>query len=120
MKTTMLKAALLSLLVAGTMTAFAAGDNHFLADRHVARGVACASCHGDKAPQSGATVDVKKSCETCHGDIDKVAERTKKKGLNPDPHYNHLVGLNCLECHQGHKQPKNVCATCHFIDFKVP
>ena len=40
--------ALLSISPAG------AADRKFLADRHVERGVACASCHGTDAPKPGA------------------------------------------------------------------
>ncbi len=115
----MLKSALVGLLIAGSMVAAAADGGHFLADRHVSRGTTCAQCHGDKAPAPGVKVDAA-VCTTCHGSLDKVAERTKKKGVTPDPHYNHLVGLKCLECHQGHKQSQNVCSSCHHIQFKVP
>ena len=114
-----LQAALLGLFLAGSMTATAAQGGHFLADRHVERGTQCAQCHTAGAPAPGAKVDMS-ACTGCHGPLEKVAERTKKKGVTPDPHYNHLVGLSCLECHQGHKHSKNVCSTCHFVQFKVP
>lgn len=118
MKKTLLTTALFGLLVAGSMSTWAApGEGHFLADRHVGRGVACASCHGDKAPTAGAKVPMK-ACVACHGEIEKVAERTKD--VTPNPHHNHLVGISCLECHQGHQTSKNVCATCHQVKFKVP
>lgn len=118
MQKTFVKTALMGVLLAVSMLAYSQPGN-FLADRHVGRGVACTSCHGDKAPQPGAKVGME-GCVSCHGDTEKVSERTKAKGLSPDPHYNHLVGLNCLECHQGHKQSKLVCSTCHFVKFKVP
>lgn len=91
----------------------------FLADRHGTRGVTCESCHGTKAPQPGAKVETAK-CNTCHGSLDKVAELTKAKKLDPDPHYNHLVGLDCNECHKGHQPSVNMCSNCHNIKFKVP
>lgn len=85
----------------------------------MARGVECSACHAVAAPKAGDAVDSRK-CVACHGGLDRVAERTKAKGLDPDPHYNHLVGLECTECHQGHKAGVNLCANCHNLKFKVP
>ncbi len=90
---------------------------HFLADRHVERGVACEACHGVKTPQPGATVETAQ-CNSCHKSLDDVAKRTEK--LDPNPHYNHLVGLNCTECHRGHQKSVNMCGSCHNLQFKVP
>ena len=70
-----------------------------------------------KAPKAGAKVN-EAQCLKCHGSLDKVAERTKN--VKPNPHYNHLVGLNCLECHRGHQKGVNMCADCHNIKFNVP
>ncbi|WP_295480542.1 cytochrome c3 family protein [uncultured Sutterella sp.] len=103
--------ALLSISPAG------AADRKFLADRHVERGVACASCHGTDAPKPGAQVSTAQ-CNTCHGSLDAVAKRTAK--LDPNPHYNHLVGLDCAECHRGHAKSVNMCAQCHNIKYSVP
>lgn len=118
MQKSLLKTALFGALVVASASLWAQTDS-FLADRHVGRGVACASCHRDKSPAPGAKVPMT-ACTTCHGSLDQVAERTKKKGVTPDSHYNHLVGLNCLECHQGHKPSQNACSTCHEIQYKVP
>ena len=86
----------------GAQAALAAqGGTHFLTDRHVERGVACEACHGVKTPQAGATVETAQ-CNTCHKSLDEVAKRTAK--LDPNLHYNHLVGLNCTECHRGHQK----------------
>ena len=102
----------------GAQAALAAqGGTHFLADRHVERGVACEACHGVKTPQAGATVETAQ-CNSCHKSLDEVAKRTAK--LDPNPHYNHLVGLNCTECHRGHQKSVNMCASCHNIKFDVP
>ena len=90
-----------------------------LADRHVARGLDCASCHNTKMPQPGATVD-KMQCSGCHGSLDDIAAKQKDKKLDPNPHYNHLVDLSCNECHKGHQKPVNMCNDCHQIPFKVP
>lgn len=88
-----------------------------LADRHAARGVACASCHGTEAPRPGAKVTTAQ-CNACHTSLDAVAKRTEK--LDPNPHYNHLVGLDCWECHRGHTKSVNMCGSCHSIRFDVP
>ena len=43
-------------LVLLSINTASAADGQFLADRHVARGVACASCHGKETPKAGAKV----------------------------------------------------------------
>ncbi|MDO5532952.1 cytochrome c3 family protein [Sutterella sp.] len=115
--TMIISGALLAFSLAALSPAATAGG--MLADRHGERGIACASCHGNNPPAPGAKVD-QKACLACHGSLDKVAERTKAKKLDPDPHYNHLVGLDCLECHRGHQQSVNMCGSCHNLEFKVP
>ena len=104
-------------LVLLSINTASAADGQFLADRHVARGVACASCHGKETPKAGAKVSTAQ-CNTCHQSLDVVAKQTSK--LDPNPHYNHLVGLDCAECHRGHQQSVNMCAQCHNIEYKVP
>lgn len=104
------------LLAAGLVMSAQASD--FLADRHATRGVACAACHdGQTTPAPGAKVK-SETCLSCHGPAEKLAERTKK--VDPNPHYNHLIDVGCLECHQGHKQSVNMCSSCHNIHYKVP
>lgn len=113
----------LAALAAGAMLACAAFPSaaaeggKFLADRHMARGVVCVSCHGTQSPQPGAKVKTE-NCNACHQSLDAVAKRTAK--VDPNPHYNHLVGLDCVECHKGHRQSVNMCAGCHNIHYKVP
>lgn len=100
--------------LAMTATATAGGN---LADRHAQRGTDCVACHNTKAPKAGAVVK-QETCLKCHGSLDQVAQRTKK--LDPNPHYNHLVGLDCLECHRGHQKSVNMCGECHNLKFNVP
>lgn len=110
------------LLICAVVLGFGVGNayaSQFLADRHVAHGVPCSACHGKATPVKGSTVD-QKACLACHKSLDNVAKMSEKKGVDPNPHYNHLVGLNCLECHQGHKEGKNLCGTCHALHYKVP
>lgn len=113
----LIKTALLTALASGMAVSLAAQP--MLADRHVARGMDCVSCHKVKTPKPGATVD-KQQCIGCHGSLEDIAKREKDKKLDPNPHYNHLVDLNCNECHKGHQKPVNMCNDCHQIPFKVP
>ena len=91
-------------LAAGS--AFAA--DHSLADRHVARGLECASCH-KPAPAPGAVVK-QDACKTCHS-YDDLAKRTAK--LEPNPHYTHLGDVNCVECYRVHLDLHLMCNDCH-------
>ena len=79
-----------AMLISASLPAAAADSGKFLADRHMARGVQCVSCHGTASPQPGAAVKTE-SCNACHQSLDAVAKRTQK--VDPNPHYNHLVGL---------------------------
>jgi Cytochrome c3 len=72
-----------------------AQDKKPLADRHKDRGLDCAVCHKEPPP---AKVKAE-SCMMCHGDVAKMAERTK--GKTPNPHA--LPSLDCVLCHSGHK-----------------
>lgn len=91
---------------------FAIGQEakHFTADKHVAKGLDCAACHGDgpKKPVHGA------KCLECHTSFEEVAKKTTD--IKPNPHANHIVessDLECTECHQGHKADVVYCANCH-------
>ena len=87
MSTTKLFALLLSV-------AFCAGNaaaSDFLADRHAARGVQCASCHIDGAPTAdNASME---ACLKCHGSYADVIARTADKGdINFHETFNWLAG----------------------------
>ncbi len=80
------------------------------ADRHVQRNVSCVGCHGEGQP----TAATQKACLTCHKSLEAVAERTKE--LNYNPHKNHFTEgseVQCLQCHQGHKDDILACSQCH-------
>lgn len=87
-----------------------------LADRYVARGLQCQSCHDTTPPKA----DVKSAkCETGRGSMAKVAEKTADLDINP--HDSHIEGAQCLECHQRHKKPQLLCDQCHeFRGMRVP
>lgn len=86
-----------------------------LANRHMAHGVDCVSCHGTKTPQPGAVVD-NKNCLTCHQSYEALAKRTEK--LEPNPHFSHLGNVRCSDCHSGHQQPKLLCNDCHKFNMQ--
>lgn len=89
-------------------SAFSAETPKFGADRHVARGMACVSCHGPdgKSPE----YPDQETCLKCH-QKDALVEKTKAIGpVNPHkaPHNG-----ECTLCHLQHEAPVNYCAECH-------
>ncbi|MDO5532311.1 cytochrome c3 family protein [Sutterella sp.] len=85
----------------------------FGADRHVARGLECKTCHG--ADMKSPEFPDQEVCLQCHK-RENVAERTK--ALNPNPHtapHNN----DCVLCHYQHEPEDNYCAQCHKFDFKM-
>ena len=108
------------LVLVAALLAFAAGgalaEGKNLADRHVAAGMKCESCHG---PGQKIETPEKEQCAACHDPV-KLAEKTKGvKPANPhdSPHYH--TGLECTLCHVAHDKPENYCNQCHKFDFKV-
>jgi fumarate reductase flavoprotein subunit len=80
------------------------------ADRHKAKGIDCVSCHGtgEKKPVTGEV------CLSCHKSYEEVAKRTT--ALGPNPHSNHFIETNvvdCTSCHHGHKPSSITCELCH-------
>ncbi len=111
-------AAALALAASALVSTVAFAADPMLADRHVARGIACEMCHGpDKAnPQEPTT----QTCKGCHP-VAALVEKTKGvKPTNPhvSPHY--ASDLDCNSCHLGHMQSENFCNQCHQFAFKVP
>lgn len=98
-----------------SVLAMPVGASEFLADRHAARGVDCATCHGVKTPTKAADTA---QCLACHGDYAKLKALTQD--VTPNPHYTHMLDQPCIECHQGHKPSVNMCNDCHKFDLKVP
>lgn len=83
----------------------------FLAEQHINRGVACTSCHQSQ-PQKEVTA---KTCQSCHGEYDKLVKLTDKLEINP--HESHLGEPDCTDCHHGHKKSTPACKQCH--DFAI-
>ena len=101
----------ITLTFVGLSTTYAA--DKFGADRHIARGLTCESCHGtDKA---NPVYPEETTCTTCHNKAG-VAEKTK--ALKPNPHAAPHNG-DCTLCHMQHEPAVNYCAQCHNFNFKV-
>ena len=107
-----LGAALCIALLAAAGTAAAADA---LADRHIARGLACEPCHTESPPSKPVK---SRQCENCHGDNDAMAEQTRD--VKPNPHFTHLGEVACLECHHGHQPSRLICDSCHKFRLEVP
>lgn len=112
---------LTTLLVTLPMATSATSSQGFLANRHIARGMNCVSCHITQGNPKLKMVDnaSHEVCVQCHGFYDKVVKLTEKKD-EQNPHAQHDGNLPCSECHKGHKPSVNYCAQCHNFEFKVP
>ncbi|MDI5830168.1 flavocytochrome c [Shewanella xiamenensis] len=91
-----------------------------LSEFHIDNGNNCQSCHTKPIKVDDAESYENKSCESCHGTMDKLATKSKTK---LSPHHSHLIDVSCTSCHSGHKQPVFVCQTCHDSfknEFKIP
>lgn len=107
-KTALLLCALSAVLFT---TGVSAAD--FGADRHQAKGLNCASCHGPDS-KNPAYPD-EKTCLQCHN-RDELAKKTESLEINPHkaPHNG-----DCTLCHMQHEPEVNYCAQCHKVSFKM-
>ncbi len=103
--------------VAGTARAAQEPYCTYLADRHVARGINCDTCHD--ASLKLKTIGGRDICVSCHGDFEQMKVKTAGRYAK-NPHAPHEQGVTCTSCHKGHKAPENNCAKCHQVQFKVP
>ena len=106
-----------ALLIIGLAISQEARGNKPTADRHRDRGITCSVCHGgEDAPKTAGSP---KSCLLCknHESLNVVADRTSdKNGYIFNPHHNHITetnSLECIQCHQAHKNDTFVCLDCH-------
>jgi len=111
-KKTSLLVVLLSL--ASSVSLYAQEAPKFGADKHVAKGVTCQTCHGED-PKNINYPD-KEVCIRCHNQ-EVLAEKTK--GLpdaNPHkaPHND-----DCTLCHMQHEPQVNYCNQCHSFKFQM-
>ncbi|WP_420239010.1 cytochrome c3 family protein [Telmatobacter bradus] len=80
------------------------------AKKHIDSGLECSACHGE----GKKTAVESDKCLECHESFKAVSERTTD--MKPNPHANHLVnddGVECTQCHHGHKANTVVCLRCH-------
>ena len=87
----------------------------FLADKHKVAGISCEGCHKENPPKGQVPTLV---CNKCHGDQEKIAEKTRN--IIPNPHESHLGNVKCELCHHAHKPSEDHCSNCHEFDYKVP
>ena len=86
----------------------------FGADRHTAKGVQCAACHGPD-PKNPIYPE-EAQCVACH---DKAALAKKTQNLpQANPHAAPPNG-DCTLCHMQHEPAVNYCAQCHNFKFNV-
>ncbi len=112
---TFFKSAFSAALAAALMSSAFAADAPMMADRHMARGLKCDSCHAGGTP---GPVPMN-TCLACHGGSYKaLAAKTDKADINP--HDTHLENADCSQCHSGHKKPQLVCDQCHEFKMQVP
>lgn len=84
-----------------------AADGPQLVDVHKAKGYTCVDCHGE-GPKKAVT---KEKCQSCHGSYAELAKKTAD--LEPNPHYNHAIDIDCGRCHRMHEASVIYCQTCH-------
>ncbi len=108
-------AAIAASIFMGALLAAQASAADFGADRHIARGLKCESCHGPNMDPKNPTYPDQEACLKCHNRED-IASKTKQ--LNPNPHtapHNN----DCTLCHLQHEPEENYCAQCHQFDWKM-
>lgn len=77
------------------------------AEIHKEKGLACTDCHTTE-PKKPVSRD---KCQECHGSYADLAKLTER--LEPNPHNNHTIDLNCNYCHHMHKPAEIYCHNCH-------
>jgi DnaJ-class molecular chaperone len=103
-------AALVLLAIFTAVTSAQSAQSHTkksTAEVHIAGGLTCTNCHGE-GPKKPAARD---KCQECHGDYKDLAKATND--LEPNPHYNHTIDLDCNACHHMHKASEVYCHRCH-------
>lgn len=103
---------LLALIASTSLSAQEA--QKFGADKHVAKGVTCQTCHGEDL--KNINYPDKETCTQCHNQ-ETLAEKTKElPGANPHkaPHND-----DCTLCHMQHEPQVNYCNQCHSFKFQM-
>jgi hypothetical protein len=90
----------------------------FLDNLHGKAMISCGGCHGKNVPKADDTVENSR-CLSCHGPMDKLAERSEPRDFKDrNPHKSHLGEIACTVCHRAHKESKVLCLDCH-RNFKM-
>lgn len=89
-------------------------ESGYLDRAHRQHGLYCSDCHqtyinGDEP--SG-------SCVKCHGDYKKVSKLAKSASYEKNPHKSHFPTVRCTVCHNGHKEFRDFCSSCHAFGYK--
>lgn len=96
-------------------TAAPGAGHNFLIDKHLAAGLACASCHANAPPPAAPAMSV---CTSCHGSYEQIA--AKSASDNPNPHASHLGDIPCESCHHIHQASVLYCDQCHSWGLVTP
>ena len=95
-------------------SAFAADAPKMGADKHVAKGVACQTCHGTDL--KNPNLPTEETCTQCHPKAALIEKTKDLPGANP---HNAPHNGDCVNCHLMHEPPEDYCAQCHKFYFKV-
>lgn len=108
-------AALTSSLVAGAWAASPAVPMKDYHQRAFNGQMQCVLCHKTEMPTAPASDE---GCRTCHGTMDKIA--TPDNAFDKKPHASAHFGdtLECTACHAEHKPSRDLCSTCHKVQWK--
>jgi len=102
-----LLAASAGLLAAQTAQPNMPDGKKYTASVHLKSGMQCTDCHGEGAKRPVSRT----KCQECHGSYQDLAKRTAD--VEPNPHYNHTIDLDCNACHHMHKPAEVYCQNCH-------
>lgn len=110
-----------ALLIGAAMTFAATGASAAQPMKDFHKGVACESCHGEKAP----TAPTQTNCTGCHGTPEDVAKLTAgkyKQYYNPHDSLHYATYADCVLCHREHSESRLDCnnARCHADKYAVP
>lgn len=97
-----------------SVSASAAEGPQMGADKHVAKGVACQTCHGQDLKNPEFPTEA--TCTQCHPKAQLIEKTKNLPGANP---HNAPHNGDCINCHLMHEQPEDYCAQCHKFNFKV-
>lgn len=99
--------------------------DNVLERKHLASGITCQKCHGEKTPHRGLsrgslpTLATKEACLQCHGSYADLAKSTRQFEPPYNVHDSHWGPLDCYQCHRVHRTSELFCASCH-VGLKLP